>query len=97
MLGYTAQGNLQTYDGAFRETVNSFDRLRNSAALQVKPAVLELVKVPREMTLAEFNQQYPSTASIEELAIINELEGPESVIPRGRVVKRVVGGRKVSP
>jgi hypothetical protein len=30
---------------------------------------------------------------MEELAIINELEGPESVIPRGRVVKRVTGGR----
>ena len=51
------------------------------------------MKLPREMTLAQFNQQYPSTIPIEELAIINELEGPESVIPRGRTVKRVVGGR----
>jgi predicted Zn-dependent protease len=96
LLGYTAQGNLRTYDGAFRETINSFSRLTNPAALEVKPAVIELVKLPREMTLAQFNQEYPSTTSIEELAIINELEGPESVIPRGRVVKRVVGGRKVS-
>ena len=60
----------------------------------MQPAKLELVKLPREMTLAQFYQTYPSTASIEELAIINELEGPESVIPRGRIVKRVVGGRK---
>jgi predicted Zn-dependent protease len=94
LLGYTAQGNLQNYDDELRGTINSFDRLRNSAALDVKPATIELVKLSREMTLTQFNQQYPSTTSIEELAIINELEGPESVIPRGRIVKRVVGGRK---
>jgi predicted Zn-dependent protease len=94
LMGYTPQGNLQSYDGALRETINSFDRLQNPAALEVQPARLELVKLPREMTLAQFNQEYPSTTGITELAIINELEGPESVIPRGRMVKRVVGGRK---
>jgi predicted Zn-dependent protease len=94
LMGYTPQGNLQSYDGALRGTINSFDQLRNSAALAVQPAKLELVKLPREMTLTQFNQEYPSTTGITELAIINELEGPESVIPRGRVVKRVVGGRK---
>ena len=59
----------------------------------MKPATIQLVKLTQEMTLAQFNQKWPSTTSIEELAIINELEGPESVIPRGRVVKRVIGGR----
>jgi predicted Zn-dependent protease len=93
LMGYTGQGNLRTYDDELKGTINSFDRLRNPAALTVKPAKVELVTVPREMTLAQFNQQYPSTTSMEELAIINELEGPESVIPRGRVVKRVTGGR----
>jgi predicted Zn-dependent protease len=93
LMGYTPQGKLGSYDGAFRGSINSFDRLRNSAALDVKPAKLELVKVSRQMTLTQFNQQYPSTVSIEQLAILNELEGPESVIPRGRTVKRVTGGR----
>lgn len=93
LMGYTPQGGLRTYDDEMRETINSFDQLRNSAALSVQPAKLELVTLPREMTLAQFNQQYPSTISVEQLAIINELEGPESVIPRGRIVKRVTGGR----
>ncbi len=93
LLGYTGQGNLSKHDGAFRATINSFDQLRNSAALSVQPAKLELVKLSKEMTLAQFNQEYPSTASIEELAIINELEGPQSSVPRGRTLKRVVGGR----
>ena len=64
--------------------------------MQVKPATLELVKLSKEMTLAQFNQEYPSTCTIEQLAVINEVEGPESVVPRGRMLKRVVGGRMPS-
>jgi predicted Zn-dependent protease len=93
IMGYTPQGGLRSYDNVFRSTINSFDRLRNSAALSVKPAVLQLVRVPSQMTLAQFNQQYPSSISIEELAVANELAGPDAVVPRGRTVKRVVGGR----
>ena len=93
LLGYTPQGKLESYDGVFRGTVRSFEQLRNSAALSVKPAVVQLVRVPSQMTLAQFNQQYPSSVSIEQLAIINELAGPEVVVPRGRTLKRVVGGR----
>jgi predicted Zn-dependent protease len=93
LMGYTSQGNLRAYDSEFRAAIGSFDRLRNSAAMSVKPATMQLVRLTREMTLAQFNQQYPSTVSMEELAIINQLEGPESVVPRGRTLKRVVGGR----
>jgi predicted Zn-dependent protease len=93
LLGYTPQGKLQTYDAALRRSIGSFSELHNSAALNVKPATVEVVKAAREMTLQQFNAQYPSTISVQELAIINELEGPESVVPRGRTLKRVVGGR----
>jgi predicted Zn-dependent protease len=93
LMGYTPQGSLQAYDREFRETIGSFDQLRNQAALSVKPAVVQLVRVPRQMTLAQFNQQYPSTIPIEQLALINELEGPQSVVPQNRTLKRVVGGR----
>ena len=34
-----------------------------------------------------------SVGTVEELAIINELSGPEATVPRGRTLKRVVGGR----
>jgi len=95
LLAYTGQGKLQQYDGTFRQTIGSFSTLRNQAALSVRPNRIEVVKVPREMTLAQFDQQYPSTIPIEELAVINQLEGPDSSIPAGRQVKRVTGGREV--
>jgi predicted Zn-dependent protease len=96
LLGYTPAGKLNTYDNVFRQTINSFSQLRNQAALSVQPARIELVKLSKEMTLEQFNGQYPSSIPIAELAIINELESPATAIPVGRTVKRVVGGRAVA-
>jgi predicted Zn-dependent protease len=93
LLGYTPAGKLSSYDNSFRQTINSFSQLRNQAALNAKPARVELVKLPREMTLEQFNAQYPSTIPIAELAIINELDSPAAAIPAGRTIKRVTGGR----
>ncbi|MGH2709359.1 MAG: M48 family metalloprotease, partial [Actinomycetota bacterium] len=83
LLAYTPAGKLRGYDQVFRSSIGSFSELRNSAALNVKPAKVELVKLTREMTLEQFNAQYPSTIPIEHLAIINELEGPAAEIPAG--------------
>jgi hypothetical protein len=46
------------------------------------------------MTLEQFNAQYPSTISLVQLAIINEVPDAKAVLPAGRMVKRVVGGIK---
>ena len=94
LMGYTPAGKLSTYDRVFQQTIGSFSELRDQSKINVQPAKVELVKVPRQMTLEQFNSQYPSTIPIEQLAIINELEGPASVIPAGQTVKRVVGGRR---
>ena len=93
LLSYTPAGKLSSYDAVFRQTASSFSELKDQAALSVKAAKVELVKLPKEMTLAQFNTQWPSTIPIEQLAIINEVDGPESVIPVGRTVKRVTGGQ----
>lgn len=94
LMGYTPSGKLGNYDRVFQSTIRSFSELRDASKINVKAAQVEVVKVPRQMTLEQFNSQYPSSISIEELAIINELEGPSSVIPAGRTVKRVVGGMR---
>jgi predicted Zn-dependent protease len=93
ILGYTPADKLTQYDQVFRQAIASFGPLRNQAALSVQPAKVQLMKLQREMTLEQFNQQYPSSIPITELAIINELESPSTAIPQGRTIKRVVGGR----
>ena len=67
--------------------------LRDANALNVKPAKVELVTLPSAMTLTQFNQRYPSTIALTELAIINDVAGPETTLPAGQIVKRVTGGR----
>jgi hypothetical protein len=46
------------------------------------------------MSVAEFNQRYPSTIKVEEVALINGAEGPDATLRPGRLYKRVVGGAK---
>jgi predicted Zn-dependent protease len=93
MLAFTPADRFSGYDPVFLQTIRSFTELRDSKALNIQPARVELVKLPSAMTLMRFQQQYPSTIPMEELAIINEVEGPETSMPAGRTVKRVVGGR----
>jgi predicted Zn-dependent protease len=92
LMGYTPAGKLGNYEQVFQSTIRSFGQLRDASKLNVQPARVELVKLNRDMTLEQFNAQYPSTISVEQLAIINEVEEPSSVLPAGRMVKRVVGG-----
>jgi predicted Zn-dependent protease len=94
LLGYTPAGKLGTYDRVFQNTIRSFSELRDPSKINVEPARVEVVKVPRQLTLEQFNAQYPSSIPIEQLAIINELEGPSSVLAAGQMVKRVVGGQR---
>ena len=41
------------------------------------------------MKAAQFNGRYPSTISMEELALVNQVEGPGSTIPAGKMAKQV--------
>jgi predicted Zn-dependent protease len=91
IMGYTAASSLDRYDSQFKQVIRSFRTLNDASALNVQPARLELVQVDRPTTLAEFNQRYPSPIRIEELALINGLEGPDDTMRPGRQYKRVIG------
>lgn len=91
MLGYSPAARFNANDNNFRSAFGSFARLTDPAALNVQAAKVDLVRVPSRMTLAEFNQRYPSTIPIEQLAIINGVE-TNTTLESGRTVKRVTGG-----
>jgi predicted Zn-dependent protease len=97
LMGYTPAGKLGSYDQVFQSTIRSFNQLRDPSKINVQPAKVELVKLDRQMTLEQFNSQYPSSISVAELAIINEVEDPSTPLQAGRTVKRVVGGLQKKP
>jgi predicted Zn-dependent protease len=90
ILGYTARGNLSTYDGAIRATMGSFDRLTDRAALNVEPLRVQLVTVQRPTTLRRMASARPLPIPLETLAMANGLTEDEN-IPAGTTVKWVVG------
>ncbi len=89
LLGLTTQAAAR-YDAVFRAFIGSFRRLTDPAALAVKPNRIAVTRVPRAMTLAEFQQQYPSVIALEELALINGLPDGSAALAAGESVKRVL-------
>lgn len=91
ILGYSPAARFGTYESTFRAVGSSFARLTDATALARQPRRLAIVRVPRAMTVTEFNRLNPSAIPIEELALINQMAGATAVMPAGCQAKRVVG------
>lgn len=92
LLAYTVASRWGGYEAAFDRTLGSFAELRDRRALAVQPARLEIVELPRAMSLRQFHQAYPSSIDVERLAVVNQCE-EDTRFERGALVKRVVGGQ----
>lgn len=91
IMAYTPGDKFNTYGAIFRRSLTSFDRLTDPAALAAQPMRLRLTRAPRAMTLEQFNTQYPSSVSLDEVALINGIAKTDQV-SSGQAVKRVVAG-----
>jgi len=89
LLGYTTSDRMNSYDAMLRQSLGSFQRLTDPAALNVRPQRVRLVRLARAMTLTAFNQAYPSVIPIAQLAVVNGVD-PNVTLPAGRSVKRIV-------
>jgi predicted Zn-dependent protease len=92
ILGYAPSSRWPRYEEVMAEALNSFDRLTDRRYLDVEPKKLAVVNVPRDMSLREFDERYPSTVPLETLAIINETT-VDGTLEGGRPAKRIMGGR----
>lgn len=90
ILAYAPADRAGGYEPAFRGSIASFSRLTDRAALARQATRLAMVRVPRAMTLAEFDRTYPSAVPMAELALINQLAGPTSSMAAKFQAKRVV-------
>jgi predicted Zn-dependent protease len=90
ILGFTPARGLSRYDRVFSASIGSFSRLTDPSALNVQPNRITIVRLSESMTLAEFNARFPSRIPVDELALINGLAGPNTRIPAGARVKRII-------
>jgi predicted Zn-dependent protease len=92
VIGFSPVQAYAGYDRVFTRTILSMAPLADPAILAIQPNRLRMVRVPTNMTLAQFNTRFPSAVTMAELAILNQVEGPESVLPGGSLAKQVVAG-----
>jgi len=90
ILGYSRADAWRGYERTLGQTVASFARLRDRELLDVEPMRVELVRLPRDMTLEEFARRYPSSVDLDTLGVINHVR-PGEVLRGGSLAKRVVG------
>lgn len=91
LVGYGTAERWASHDDSVRRSLESFRRLTDRAALDVEPERIDLVELPRTLTLESFAREYPSSVDLATLGRINHVE-PGSSLPAGRLVKRVTGG-----
>jgi predicted Zn-dependent protease len=89
VMAYTPAQRFRQYEPAFRQVIGSFADVSDPSVLNVRPNRVDVVRTTRQMTLAEFNRQHPSVIPLPELAILNQVENENSLLPAGSW-KRVV-------
>ena len=90
MLGYTRPANLATYRGAFHQAIQSFNRLTDPAALAKQPIRLKLVRLSKDLSVDEFNRQYPSgSVPVSTVAFLNGVGAVTDVLKAGTWARRV--------
>jgi predicted Zn-dependent protease len=90
VVGYTSAQGYADVQRALLDTIESFGPLTDKAALNVQPHRIDIVTLPRAMTVREFARAYPSKVDEQTLALLNEVADADAQLPAGKRVKRVV-------
>lgn len=89
LLAYATAAAAPGYRTAFQQSIQSFNRLTDQAALARQPNRIRLVRLTRDLTVDEFNRQYPSTVSVTAVAFLNGVGAGTDVLKAGSWAKRV--------
>ncbi|HVR30765.1 MAG TPA: M48 family metalloprotease [Thermoanaerobaculia bacterium] len=90
LLGYTAEARLREYDREFEHSLESFRRLEDRRVLSVQPLRIEIERLGRATTIERLAESYDRPVSLEQLALLNNVE-PGERLEAGSWVKKVVG------
>ncbi|MEX1311449.1 MAG: M48 family metalloprotease, partial [Candidatus Sulfomarinibacteraceae bacterium] len=91
LVAYASDEDFATYGNQMRRSLASFGELRDRRHLDVQPARVEIVSLPRAMHFDEFLDLFPSDAEASTIALINGI-GEDRTLEKGRLMKRIVGG-----
>lgn len=75
---------------AIRNVLGTFADVSDPEVLNVQPRRIEIIRLPRDMTIEDFYARYPTPLDLDEVARINR-RSPGEMIPAGTLLKHVVG------
>jgi predicted Zn-dependent protease len=90
LLGYTTQARWDNHRNAFENSLDSFRRVTDRRILDVEPMRVEVERLDRPTTVARLADRRDVPVSVEELALMNNVD-PEEELAAGDWVKIVVG------
>ena len=93
VMGYTSPNAYNRYANTFASVSASLERETDPRYINVESKRIDIVEVPRDMSLAEFARNYPSTVDLQTLALANGVLREGDILRRGSLAKRIVGGR----
>ncbi len=91
LLGIMASQVASQRSPEIENAIRSFKPLNDPNLINVQPARVELVTLPQAMNGTQFLQRFPSSIPEQQVLIINGIEAA-TTLPRGFMMKRVVGG-----
>ncbi len=89
IIGYGMADTWRSNRDDVQRSFGSFGELRDPEALGKQPLRLDIVTLPRAMTVQQFTETYPSEVSVDRLALLNQLEVGATIRARTKM-KRVV-------
>ena len=89
LIGYTLAQNYPTHRAGFGQAIQSFNRLTDQAALSKQPVRIRMVRLTRDMSVDEFYRQFPSSAPVQTVAIMNGVGASTEILKAGTWAKRV--------
>jgi predicted Zn-dependent protease len=90
LLGYTTQARWDAHRDAFERSLDSFHRITDRRILDVEPLRVEVERLDRPTTVARLADRRDVPVSVEELALLNNVD-PDEELEAGDWVKIVVG------
>ncbi len=93
MVGLATEAGARKHSSAIDGTIRSFRSLNDPSLINVQPALVEIVTLRDAMSGQAFTRAYPSSIPAEEVYVINGIVAGTN-LPRGMLMKRVVGGVK---
>jgi len=92
IMGYGPQAAWGERQLAVETTLSSFAPVRERRYLDVAPSRINIVTLPRDMTVVEFLRRYPSDVDESQVLLANQVT-LEGRFVRGQKVKQMRGGR----